>query len=74
MVNSLMIVCFIAFAAAAELSEELNSYMQLVPFPDDYREKLLMIMVFDFGGSWVVEYICWWFFSNNKPKKSLGLQ
>ena len=74
MINSLSIVSFIAFAAAAELSDELNAYMQLVPFPDEYRAKLLYIMIFDFGGSWVVEYITWYFFSNNKPKSSLGLK
>ena len=74
MVNSLVIVCFIAFAAAAELSQDLNSYMQLVPFPEVYRQKLLAIMVFDFGGSWVIEYVTWYFFSNNKPKASLELK
>jgi cation-transporting ATPase 13A1 len=71
MLNSLAIVFVIAFAAAAELSSDLNSYMELVSFPDEYREKLLFAMAVDFGGAWLVEYVTWYLFSNNKPQKSL---
>ena len=67
MINSLSNVSFIAFAAAAELSEELNAYMQLVPFPGECRVKLLYIMIFDFGANWVVEYITWYFLATTNP-------
>jgi cation-transporting ATPase 13A1 len=71
MINSLLIVFFIAFAAAAELNDELNSTMQLVPFPAEFRNKLLITMSLDFGVAWLIEYVCWFFFSNNKPQQSL---
>lgn len=69
--NSLGIVFVIAFAAAAEVSPELNNTMQLVEFPDEFRYKLLACMSADFLGAWLVEYVTWYFFSNNKAKKSL---
>ncbi|KAJ3322025.1 hypothetical protein HDV06_003625 [Boothiomyces sp. JEL0866] len=69
--NSLGIVFVIAFAAAAEISPELNNTMQLVEFPDEFRYKLLACMSADFLGAWLVEYVTWYFFSNNKAKKSL---
>jgi cation-transporting ATPase 13A1 len=71
MINSLVIVFLIAFAAAAEIIPELNSTMELVPFPDEFRLKLLATMALDFGVAWAIEFVCWFFFSNNKAKKSL---
>ena len=71
MFNSLCIVSFIAFAAGAELFDELNSMMQLVPFPPEFRVKLLATMSLDFGIAWLIETVCWYFFSNNRPQKSL---
>ncbi|KAI8818388.1 uncharacterized protein EV422DRAFT_538413 [Fimicolochytrium jonesii] len=69
--NSLMIVGGIAIAAATEVSDELNEWMQLVPFPDKFRTKLVITMALDFFGAWVVEQICNYFFSDSKPKMSL---
>ncbi|TPX66718.1 hypothetical protein SpCBS45565_g04261 [Spizellomyces sp. 'palustris'] len=69
--NSLMAVGAIAVAAASELSEGLNEWMQLVPFPDEFRYKLLVTMALDFGGAWVIEQICTKLFSDNRPKASL---
>lgn len=71
MFNSLVGVSLIAFAAAAEISTDLNDWMQLVPFPDEFRWKLLATMAGDFSIAWGVEYLCWSFFSNNAPKASL---
>jgi cation-transporting ATPase 13A1 len=71
MVNSLAIVTFIAFAAAAEINTDLNSWMELVTFPNEYRVKLIACMLVDFIGAWLIEYVTWYLFSNNKPKKSL---
>jgi cation-transporting ATPase 13A1 len=45
--------------------------MQLVSFPNEFRYKLLATMSLDFGLAWIIEYICWFFFSNNRPQKSL---
>ncbi|KAI9002348.1 hypothetical protein BC832DRAFT_561305 [Gaertneriomyces semiglobifer] len=69
--NSLMMVGAIAVAAAGEFSEGLNQWMQLVPFPDEFRKKLLITMALDFAGAWVVEQICTALFSDNRPKASL---
>ncbi|KAJ3131259.1 hypothetical protein HK100_006575 [Physocladia obscura] len=71
MYNSLLMVTGIAVLAASELSPELNSSMQLVPFPDDFRYKLIATMAFDFGGAWVVEMITNYLFSDNRAKEEL---
>ena len=71
MINSLVIVFAIAFLAASELFPELNDTMQLVSFPTEFRYKLLATMSLDFGFAWIIEYVCWFFFSNNRPQKSL---
>lgn len=69
--NSILVVGSIAVLAASEYSEGLNEWLQLVPFPDSFRTKLLALMAFDFAGAWTVEQICNFFFSNNKPKSVL---
>ncbi|KAI9339089.1 hypothetical protein BDR26DRAFT_862609 [Obelidium mucronatum] len=69
--NSLLMVTGIAVLAASEISPELNSSMQLVPFPDDFRYKLMATMAFDFGGAWVVEVITNFLFSDNRAKAEL---
>ncbi|KAJ3101770.1 hypothetical protein HDU97_001054 [Phlyctochytrium planicorne] len=69
--NSLVGVGFIAVAAASEFSEALNEWMQLVPFPGDFRYKLLAAMAFDFFGALIVELVTSSLFSDNRPKKVL---
>ncbi|KAI9343312.1 hypothetical protein DFJ73DRAFT_841861 [Zopfochytrium polystomum] len=68
---SIRIVVAIAGAAALEVSPALNEWMQLVPFPEDFKWKLVATLVFDFGGAWVVEQVCSYFFSDNSPRKEL---
>ncbi|KAJ3378069.1 hypothetical protein HDU92_007711 [Lobulomyces angularis] len=63
----------IAILAATEWSPELNEWMQLVPFPEEFRQKLILTMVLDYSLAWVVEQICSYLFSDNKPKSSLLL-
>ncbi|KAJ1550225.1 hypothetical protein HK405_001115, partial [Cladochytrium tenue] len=69
--NSIRIVSLIAIVAALELSEDFNGWLQLVPFPDDFRYKLVSTMAFDFGGAWVVEMVCTYLFSDNRPRPEL---
>ncbi|KAJ3411685.1 hypothetical protein HDV05_001846 [Chytridiales sp. JEL 0842] len=69
--NSIMIVSLIAAAAASEISPDLNDWMQLVPFPDEFRHKLMMTMAFDFGGAWLVEMITLKLFSDNRARAEL---
>ncbi|KAJ3398723.1 hypothetical protein HDU80_008630 [Chytriomyces hyalinus] len=69
--NSLLMVSCIAVAAASEISPELNSAMSLVPFPGDFRYKLLGAMAFDFGGAWIVEVVTNYLFSDNRAREEL---
>jgi cation-transporting ATPase 13A1 len=67
-------VSAIAIAAGLEVSSDLNEWMQLVPFPDEFRWKLVTVMVGDYACAWCVEVACAWCFSDNKPKKTLLLE
>ncbi|KAJ3205031.1 hypothetical protein HDU67_009150 [Dinochytrium kinnereticum] len=69
--NSIGFVGCIAVASATEISEGLNDWLQLVPFPGDFRYKLLATMAFDFFGAWLVEAVTSALFSDNRPKKAL---
>ena len=71
MFNSLVGVAAIAFGAAAEISDDLNDWMQLVPFPDEFRNKLLATMALDYGLAWIIEMSCSFLFSDNRAKPSL---
>ncbi|KAI8852835.1 hypothetical protein BC829DRAFT_424798 [Chytridium lagenaria] len=68
--NSIVAVGFIAVAAASEMSEGLNDWLQLVPFPGDFRYKLMATMAFDFAGAWIVEQVVSSLFSDNRPKSA----
>jgi len=71
--NSLLIVTGIAVAAGLELSPSLNEKMQLVPFPEEFKTKLVSSMAFDFFGAGFIELITKKLFCNDKPKKELLL-
>ena len=40
-------------------------------FVQQFRYKLMGTMALDYVGSWVIEQICSYLFSDNKPKASL---
>ncbi|KAI8923853.1 hypothetical protein BC831DRAFT_403236 [Entophlyctis helioformis] len=71
MFNSLVGVGLIAFAAASEVSEDLNDWMQLVAFPDEFRTKLLVTMALDYGVAWAIEMVTSLLFSDNMSKAAL---
>ncbi|KAL2919953.1 putative cation-transporting ATPase 1 [Polyrhizophydium stewartii] len=71
MFNSLIAVGAIAFAAAFEFSEDLNDWMQLVPFPAEFRTKLIVTMALDYSVAWAIEMGCSFLFADNKAKASL---
>ena len=66
-----MITSAIAIIAALEISSDLNNWMQLVKFPQDLKFKLIVTMIFDFGGAWLIEQITSKLFSDNKPREEL---
>jgi cation-transporting ATPase 13A1 len=56
MLKSLVIVGRIAFAAATEISPELNEWMQSATYPKEFRTKLLITMTAELGLAWIIEY------------------
>ncbi|ORX44343.1 hypothetical protein BCR36DRAFT_373362 [Piromyces finnis] len=72
--NSLLMVTAIAVAAGLELSPSLNEKMQLVPFPEEFKIKLVSTMAFDFFGAGFIEVVSKKLFCNDKPKKELLLE
>ncbi|TPX49333.1 hypothetical protein SeMB42_g02634 [Synchytrium endobioticum] len=72
--NGLVSVSLIAVLAATEWFPWLNDWMQLVPFPGDFKYKLMACMALDFGLAYVIEQVCSSMFSDNKPKSSLLLE
>ncbi|RKP02778.1 hypothetical protein CXG81DRAFT_24566 [Caulochytrium protostelioides] len=69
--NGLRMVGGITLCAATEFVPALNDWMQLVPFPEEFRVRLLTTMAVDLAGSWLIEQVCSALFSNNKPKAAL---
>lgn len=63
----------IAILAATEMFSELNDSMQLVPFPYEFKVKLISTMLLDYGIAWLVELLCAFAFSDNRPKAALVL-
>ena len=69
---SLAGVFSIAVIAAGGFFEDM-SWLELVPFPEEFRSKLMLFVIGDLVGSWLVEVVTAWLFSNNKPRKDLRL-
>jgi len=55
---SLAVTWFFSLFLAMEISPEMNEYFELVPFPSEFRTKLLGLIFFDVLGSWGVEILC----------------
>jgi cation-transporting ATPase 13A1 len=66
--NGLVIVGGIAFCGATELFPEMNAWLQLVPFPPGFAERLTMAITLDFGVSYLIERISNYLFYNKAPK------
>jgi len=71
---SLSIVMGICVLAATEYSPELSQLMELVPFPDEFRETLVRTIFIDLAGAFAIEKIASFLFSDNKPKRALRLE
>jgi len=66
-----MMICV---CAATEYNAELSQLMELVPFPDEFRETLVQTIFIDLVGAFAVEKITSFLFSDNRPKKILRLE
>ncbi|KAF9136390.1 hypothetical protein BG015_003161, partial [Linnemannia schmuckeri] len=66
--RGLLAVGGVAVAGATEFMPEFNEYIQLVPFPEDFKVKLIGIMAFDYFGAWALEIVCNTLFGNFAAK------
>lgn len=58
----------VAFSCATEFIPELNEKLRLVPFTTDFKVTLTVLMIFDYGGCWLIENVLKHFFSDFRPK------
>jgi cation-transporting ATPase 13A1 len=63
----------IAVFAAAEVMPELNEWVEIVPLPGRFSEKLVSAILLDFGLSWLIEQTAKKLFADHKPLRSLRL-
>jgi cation-transporting ATPase 13A1 len=58
----------VAFSCATEFIPELNEKLRLVPFTNEFKVTLTVLMIFDYGGCWVIENVLKHLFSDFRPK------
>lgn len=58
----------VAFSCATEFIPEINEKLRLVPFSNEFKITLTVLMVFDYGGCWLIENVLKHFFSDFRPK------
>ena len=66
---SIVGVTGIAFACSIEFIPKLNEKLRLVKFKAEFQQVLMMTMIVDYVGSWIVEQGFKFAFSENKPKE-----
>ncbi|KAF9987666.1 hypothetical protein BGZ65_002524 [Modicella reniformis] len=66
--RGLLAVGGVAVAGATEFIPEFNQWLQLVPFPEDFKTKLIGIMAFDYFVAWGIEIVCNKLFGNFAAK------
>ncbi|KAG0334874.1 hypothetical protein BG000_007965 [Podila horticola] len=66
--RGLLAVGGVAVAGATEFIPEFNEWLQLVPFPEDFKTKLMGIMFFDYFVAWAIEITCNHLFGNFAAK------
>lgn len=58
----------VAFSCATEFIPELNEKLRLVPFTNEFKMTLTVLMIFDYGGCWLIENVLKHLFSDFRPK------
>jgi cation-transporting ATPase 13A1 len=71
--RGLLLVASGAFIAALEWVPDLNSWLQLVPFPSGVSEKLVIVMALDFGLAWGLEKGFHFLFARTTPRSELRI-
>lgn len=58
----------VAFSCATEFIPEMNEKLRLVPFSNEFKATLTVLMAFDYVGCWLIENVLKRFFSDFRPK------
>lgn len=58
----------VAFSCATEFIPEINEKLRLVPFTDEFKITLTLLMIADYGGCWLIETVLKQLFSDFRPK------
>ncbi|KAJ6011003.1 ATPase P-type K/Mg/Cd/Cu/Zn/Na/Ca/Na/H-transporter [Penicillium sp. IBT 35674x] len=58
----------VAFSCATEFVPEINEKLRLVPFSNEFKVTLTVLMIFDYAGCYVIENVLKHFFSDFRPK------
>ncbi|KAG0237008.1 hypothetical protein BGW41_000300 [Actinomortierella wolfii] len=66
--RGLLAVGGVAVAGATEFIPEFNEWLQIVPFPEDFKTKLVGVMFADYFIAWGIEIVCNKLFGNFPAK------
>lgn len=58
----------VAFSCATEFIPEVNEKLRLVPFSNEFKITLTLLMIFDYAGCWLIENVLKNLFSDFRPK------
>ncbi|KAJ9223243.1 hypothetical protein DTO207G8_3369 [Paecilomyces variotii] len=58
----------VAFSCATEFVPEINEKLRLVPFSNEFKITLTVLMVLDYAGCWIIENVLKQLFSDFRPK------
>lgn len=58
----------VAFSCATEFVPEVNEKLRLVPFSNEFKITLTVLMILDYGGCWIIENVLKSLFSDFRPK------
>lgn len=58
----------VAFSCATEFVPEINEKLRLVPFSNEFKITLTVLMIFDYAGCWLIENVLKQLFSDFRPK------
>lgn len=64
----LILASGVAFSCATEFVPELNEKLRMVPFSDEFKMTLTVVMALDYVGCWVIENVLKRLFSDFRPK------
>lgn len=60
----------VALNGAVDFVPELNKWLQLVDMSFDFRMKLTIIMILDYGGAWAIDKVLKRSLADIKPRPS----